>query len=129
LLGAVDAPQWPVRMRAARALWPFPGLEVEDALFEALLDPDSYVRLSAAHTLKRREPTGLLTRLRKLVDNPASHMLDAAMDLLGAIGTAEDAKFLAKAGSWLNLSQPPFVRAWSRKAASDIRKRLDAKAN
>ncbi len=129
LLGAVDAPQWSVRMRAARALWPFVGLDVEDALFDALLDPDSYVRLSAAASLKRRESPELLARLRKLVDNPASHMLDAAMDLLGAIGTANDAKFLAKAGSWLNLSQPPFVRAWSRKAARDIRKRMDSKAN
>jgi hypothetical protein len=56
-------------------------------------------------------------------DYPAPHLLDAAMDLLGAVGTAEDAKFLEKAGSWLNLSQPGFVRSWARKAARTIRKR------
>lgn len=128
LLGAVDAPQWTVRMRAARALWPFAGVDVEDALFEALLDPDSYVRMNAAESLKRRNPATLLDRLRKLHDHPAPHMLDAAMDLLGAIGTAEDAKALEKAGSWLNLSQPAFVRAWSRKAAKDIRARLAGKS-
>jgi HEAT repeat protein len=127
LLGAVDAPQWTVRMRAARALWPFAGLEVEDALFDALLDPDSYVRMNAAESLKRRDPASLLVRLRSLHDHPAPHMLDSAMDLLGAIGTLEDAKFLEKAGSWLNLSQPAFVRAWSRKAAQDIRQRLASK--
>lgn len=127
VLDAVDAPNWTVRMRGARALWPFAGTEVDDALFDALLDPDGYVRMCAADSLRRRDPARLLMRFRTLHDYPAPHMLDAALDLMGAVGTLDDAKFLEKAGSWLNLSQPSFVRQWSRRAARAIRKRLNGK--
>lgn len=126
LLNALDAPRWTVRMRAARALAPFQDPQADDGLLEALVDPDSYVRSGACDALQQRDPARYLERLRKLSDYPAPHLLDAAMDLLGAVGTVEDAKFLEKAGSWLNLSQPGFVRSWARKAARKIRKRQRA---
>jgi len=124
LLDAVHAARWTVRMRAARALRPFDDPEVDGALLEALVDPDSYVRLSAADALRRRDCAHYLERLRALRDYPAAHLLDAALDLLGAVGTAQDLPLLDKTGSWLNLSQPGHVRAWSRAAARQIRRRL-----
>lgn len=123
LLHAGLAPTWTVRMRAARALAKFPGSEVEDVLFEALVDPDGFVRTGAGEALKKRDPATYIERLRKMADYPDPHMLDAAMDLLGAIGNRDDMKWLDKAGSWLNLSQPSYVRAWARKAARQIRAR------
>lgn len=126
VLDAAQSGKWTVRMRAARALHAFSGEDAVDALFDGLLDPDSYVRQGAADSLAKRDPAEFLPRLRRLADHPAPHMLDAAMDLFGTVGTAEDAAFLAKTGSWLNLSQPGFVRAWARKAAKRIRARLAA---
>ncbi len=125
VIDAVDAPQWTVRMRGARALWPFAGADVDKTLFGALVDPDSYVRMNAADSLRKRNSPDILAHLRSLHDYTAPHMLDAALDLLGQIGTREDIVWLEKAGSWLNLSQPAFVRAWSRDAAKKIRKRLN----
>ncbi|MSP91337.1 MAG: hypothetical protein EXR79_05985 [Myxococcales bacterium] len=124
LLDAMCAKAWLVRLRAAKALRPFAGDAVDDALLEALTDPDSHVRSLACESLKRRDPGRLRPRLRVLVTTyPAPHLLDAAMDLLGAAGTAEDVAFLKTVGSWLNLSQPGFIRAWARKAARAIRAR------
>ena len=114
-------------MRAVRALHAFEGPEVTDALFAGLVDDDSYVRQGSADSLARRPLPEFHARLRRLADYPAPHMLDAAMDLFGTIGTPEDAVFLAKTGSWLNLSQPSFVRAWARKAAKRIRERSAAR--
>ncbi len=127
VLDAAQSNKWTIRMRAVRALYPFAGQEVVDALFSGLIDDDSYVRQGAADSLARRPLPEFHARLRRLADYPAPHMLDAAMDLFGTIGTAEDAVFLAKTGSWLNLSQPSFVRAWARKAAKRIRERLAAR--
>jgi hypothetical protein len=50
--------------------------------------------------------------------------MDAAVELLGTVGTRDDAEFLAKVGSWFNLSQPGQVRAWCRQAARRIRDRV-----
>ena len=80
--------------------------------------------MSAADSLRRRDPTPYLEQLRALRDYPAPHMLDAALDLLGHVGTAEDLAFLDKTGSWFNLSQPGHVRSWARRAARQIRRRL-----
>ena len=124
VLDAAQSNKWTIRMRAMRALFAFEGQEAVDALFSGLVDDDSYVRQGAADSLARRPLPEFHARLRRLADYPAPHMLDAAMDLFGSIGTAEDAAFLAKTGSWLNLSQPSFVRAWARKAAKRIRARL-----
>ena len=124
VLDGAQSNKWTIRMRAARALYAFEGPEIVDALFTALVDDDSYVRQGAADSLARRPLPEFHTRLRRLADYPMPHMLDAAMDLFGTIGNAEDAAFLAKTGSWLNLSQPSFVRAWARKAAKRIRARL-----
>ena len=123
VLDATQSNKWSIRMRAARALVAFEGPDVVDALFTALVDDDSYVRQGAADSLARRPLPEFHARLRRLADYPAPHMLDAAMDLLGTIGTEEDAVFLARTGSWLNLSQPGFVRAWARRAARRIRDR------
>ena len=128
LLYAVHAGRWTIRMRAARALRHFQDDEVDGALLEALVDPDSYVRLSAADSLRRRASAPYLERLRALRDYPAPHLLDAALDLLGAVGTPEDLPLLDKTGSWLNLSQPGHVRSWARKAARHIRQRQKAQA-
>lgn len=127
LLDAMCAKAWLIRLRAAKALRPFAGDAVDEALLEALTDPDSHVRSLACESLKRREPTRFRIQLRTLVTTyPAPHLLDAAMDLLGAAGTAEDVAFLKKVGSWLNLSQPGFIRAWARKAARSIQARQPA---
>ena len=126
VLDGAQSNKWTIRMRAMRALYAFEGPEVVDALFSGLVDDDSYVRQGAADSLARRPLPEFHARLRRLADYPAPHMLDAAMDLFGTIGTADDAAFLAKTGSWLNLSQPGFVRAWARKAAKRIRARLAA---
>ncbi len=127
VLDAAQAKSWEIRMRAVRALHGFEGPEVVDALFSGLIDDDSYVRQGSADSLARKPLPEFHARLKRLADYPAPHMLDAAMDLFGTIGTAEDAAFLAKTGSWLNLSQPSFVRAWARKAAKRIRERLAAR--
>jgi HEAT repeat protein len=124
VLDGAQSNKWTIRMRAMRALYAFAGPEVVDALFSGLVDDDSYVRQGAADSLARRPLPEFHARLRRLADYPAPHMLDAAMDLFGTIGTADDAAFLAKTGSWLNLSQPGFVRAWARKAAKRIRARI-----
>lgn len=124
ILDAAQSGKWSIRMRAARALHAFTGPDVVDTLFESLVDPDSYVRQGAADSLAKRDPQEFLPRLRRLADHPAPQMLDAAMDLLGTVGTKEDGDFLAKTGSWLNLSQPAFVRTWARRAAKRIRARL-----
>jgi len=128
LLEGASAKQWTVRMRAARAMAAHTSAETLDALFECLVDPDSYVRNNAAESLKRRDTATFLPRLRKMQrEYPAPQMLDCAIELLGAVGTAEDAEFLAKVGSWLNLSQPSFVRSWARRAAKQIKLRHVAK--
>lgn len=124
VLDAAQSHKWTIRMRAMRAMYAFQGPEVVDALFSGLVDDDSYVRQGAADSLARRPLPEFHARLRRLADYPAPHMLDAAMDLFGTIGGADDAAFLAKTGSWLNLSQPSFVRSWARKAAKRIRARL-----
>lgn len=128
LLDALLAPRWTVRMNATRALRPFVDKQVDAGLLEALVDPDSYVRMSAADSLRRRDATQFIDPLRALRDYPAPHMLDAALDLLGHVGTADDLAFLDKTGSWFNLSQPSHVRSWARRAARQIRRRLK-KAN
>lgn len=128
LLASAAGGHWTVRMRASRALWSFAGDDVIDTLMEGLLDPDSYVRNASADALRRRDPATYLDRLRRLADHPAPHLLDAAIDLLGDVGLAQDAEFLAKVGGWFNLSHPKFIRDWARAAAGRIRKRLAAKA-
>lgn len=127
VLDAAQSNKWTIRMRAVRALYAFEGAEVTDALFAGLVDDDSYVRQGSADSLARRPLPEFHARLRRLADYPMPHMLDAAMDLFGTIGSTEDAAFLAKTGSWLNLSQPSFVRAWARKAAKRIRERNAAR--
>ena len=128
LLASAAGGHWTVRMRAARALGPFAGEEVVDTLMEGLLDPDNYVRTASADALRRHDPATYLGRLRVLADHPAPHLLDAAIELLGDVGTKEDAVFLAKVGGWFNLSHPMFIRDWARAAAGRIRKRQAAKA-
>ena len=124
-LDGVDAPHWSVRMRAARALAPFAGRDVDQALMSALADPSGFVRTSAADSLRQREPSGYIESLRKLCkDYPVPHLMDEAIDLLGHVGTADDAAFLAKVGSWFNLAQPSSIRARCRQAARHIRQRL-----
>jgi len=127
LLNAGLAPHWTVRSRAARALAKMPGSDVDSVLLECLVDPDGFVRINAAESLKQRDPAVYLERLRRMADYPAPHLLDGAMDLLGAVGNETDAKWLQKAGSLFNLSQPPFIRDWARKAARQIRLRQKAK--
>lgn len=124
LLASAAAGHWTVRMRATRALQAFSGDDVIDVLMEGLLDPDSYVRLAAADSLRRQPPAQFIGRLRRLADYPAPHHLDAAIDLLGDVGTREDALFLKKVGGLFNLSQPAFIRGWARKAARKITARL-----
>lgn len=128
LLVSLTAGHWTVRMQAARALRMFRSQEAARTLLEGLVDPDSYVRFASAESLKRQATEHYLPRLRKLQQEyPAPHLLDAAIDLLGEVGTPEDAAFLAKVGSWINLSQPRFIRAWARKAAARIRARHAAR--
>ncbi len=124
LLASAAAGHWTVRMRATRALQAYTGVDVIEVLMESLLDPDSYVRLAAADSLRRRDASLFRERLRQLADYQAPHHLDAAIDLMGDVGTAEDAKFLSKVGGWFNLSQPAFIRQWARKSARKIRTRL-----
>ncbi len=128
LLASAAGGHWTVRMRASRALWPFAGDDVIETLLEGLLDPDNYVRTASADALRRRDPATYLDRLRRLADHPAPHLLDAAIDLLGEVGAAQDAEFLAKVGGWFNLAHPKFIRDWARAAARRIRKRLAQKA-
>ena len=123
LLASAAAGHWTVRMRASRALSAFDGPDVIEVLLEGLLDPDSYVRIACADSLRHRDPAQYLERLRGLADYPAPHQLDAAMDLFGHAGTLQDAAFLTKVGGWFNLSQPMFIRRWARKAAKAIRQR------
>jgi len=128
LLASATAGHWTVRMRACRALTALSGPDVVAVLLEGLLDPDSYVRHACADSLRHRDASEYLERLRGLASYPAPHQLDAALDLFGAVGTAEDAKFLSKVGRFWNLAQPNFIRAWARKAARAIRARHAAKA-
>jgi len=128
LLASAAGGHWTVRMRAARALGAFAGDDVVETLLEGLLDPDSYVRMASADALRRHDPATFLGQLRRLADYPAPHLLDAAIDLLGDVGTPQDAEFLAKVGGWFNLSHPKFIRDWARAAAAKIRKRHAAKA-
>ncbi|HAN29957.1 MAG TPA: hypothetical protein DCQ06_00030 [Myxococcales bacterium] len=125
LVAAVEDSSWPVRWRAARALGCHMGRDAEDALFVALLDDDSNVRCAAGEALEHHNSDRVRARLRGYFDYPSPHMLDAALDLFGAIGTEDDAQFLAKVGSWMNLSQPSQVKRWSR----DASKRIRARAN
>lgn len=124
LLASAAAGHWTVRMRATRALQAYTGDDVIEVLMESLLDPDSYVRLAAADSLRRRDAALFRQRLRLLADYQAPHHLDAAIDLMGEVGTAEDAQFLSKVGGWFNLSQPAFIRQWARKSARKIRTRM-----
>ncbi len=124
LVAAMDDGNWTVRWRSARALAAFADKEAEHALFRALLDPDSNVRCTAAEALESHDPAVVLPRLRSYFDHPTAHMLDAALDLMGAIGGADDAKFLSKVGAWTNLSQPSQVRRWARDASKRIKARL-----
>lgn len=128
LLMALEDSEWLVRMRAARALTVFEGVDAEQALLVALVDPDSFVRSSAADALRHRPPERILEGMRALFDHPAPHVLDAAFDLFGDVGVEEDRRFLAKVGSWTNLSQPGHVKGWARDAARRIKTRLSAKA-
>lgn len=124
LVAGVEDSSWQVRWRAARALGPHAGRDAEDALFIALLDDDSNVRCAAAEALEQHNSERVRTRLRGYFDYPSPHMLDAALDLLGVIGTEDDARFLAKVGGWTNLSQPSQVKRWARDASKRIRARL-----
>ncbi|MCO4760058.1 MAG: HEAT repeat domain-containing protein [Myxococcales bacterium] len=123
LIASADDGEWNVRWRAARALGQFREEEAEDALFGALLDPDSNVRCAAGDALLHHDKAAILPRLRHLFDHPTAHMLDSALDLIGEIGGVDDAKFLAKVGGWTNLSQPPQVRRWARDASKRIKER------
>ena len=71
-----------------------------------------------------KPPEAYLANRRRLADYPAPNHLDAAIDLLGDVGTLEDAQFLSKVGGLFNLSQPAFIRSWARKAARKIKGRL-----
>jgi hypothetical protein len=125
LLISLSAGHWTVRMQAARALRRFRGREVAMGLLDGLTDPDSYVRHGCSEALKHQNPEDYLLTLRKIQrEYPATHLLDATIDLLGAVGTEEDAAFLSKVGGWFNLSQPRFIRSWARQAAGQIRTRL-----
>lgn len=124
LMASAAGGHWTVRMQAVRALGAFGGDDVLDTLLEGLLDPDAFVRYAAAASLRRHPGESYRARLRKLVDSPAPHLLDAAIDLLGDVGNAEDGKFLADVGGWFNLAQPKTIRGWARKAAKKIRARL-----
>jgi HEAT repeat protein len=124
LLASAVGGHWTVRMQAVRALGAFGGDDVLDTLLEGLLDPDSFVRWAAAASLRRHPGEAYRARLRQLVDSPSPHLLDAAIDLLGDVGNAEDGKFLADVGGWFNLAQPKTIRAWARKAAKNIRTRM-----
>lgn len=126
LLASAAAGHWTVRMHASRALSAFVGDDVVEVLLEGLVDPDSYVRFACADSLRHRDKSLYLKRLRLLADYPAPHQLDAAMDLFGHAGTLEDAAFLTKVGGWFNLAQPNFIRQWARKAAKTIRARYAA---
>ena len=123
LVAAADEGEWNVRWRAARVLARFDDPEAVDALFGALLDPDSNVRCTAGDALIHHEPTAILPRLRKYFDHPSAHMLDSALELMGEIGGPDDAKFLTKVGAWTNLSQPSQVRRWARDASKRIKLR------
>jgi hypothetical protein len=131
LLVAIDDAKWPVRMQAARALRTFPGKDADEALLNTLLDPNADVRFTASFSLFNRDHAVILPQLRELFDHPAPHLFDAGLDLLGDIGTAEDAKFLGRVGSLFNFSQPGHVRKWARDAARKIkaRQRANASAN
>lgn len=124
LLIAADDSKWIVRMQATRALRGFPGSDVDRALMTSLLDPDSFVRTTAADALAVRPAEQVLPHLRKLFDHPAPHTFDAAFELAGRIGTAEDGVFLARVGRFTNWSQPAEVKRWARDAARAIRARL-----
>jgi HEAT repeat protein len=124
LLISLSAGHWTVRMQAARALRRFRGREVAMGLLDGLTDPDSYVRHGCSEALLTQDPADFLQTLRKIQrEYPATHLLDATIDLLGAVGTEEDAAFLSKVGGWFNLSQPRFIRDWARQAARRIRAR------
>ncbi len=123
LVAAADEGEWSVRWRAARALAHFEDAEAVDALFAALLDPDSNVRCTAGDALRCHDPAVILPRLRRYFDHPSAHMLDSALELMGEIGGPDEAKFLAKVGGWTNLSQPAPVRRWARDAARRIKAR------
>lgn len=126
LLLAIDDAAWLVRMQAARALRPFAGVDADNALLTALLDPNSFVRSCAGESLRQRDRDAIVDKVRAFFDHPAPYVFDAALDLMGEIGTEADAAFLAKVGSWRNLSQPSHVRKWARGAAKRIRARLAA---
>ena len=128
LLGAMDDSDWLVRMRASAALTVFDGADAEQLLIAALMDPDSFVRNNAADALRHRNPERILPGLRRVFDHPTTEHLDAAFDLFGDVGVAEDAAFLRKVGAWTNLSQPGPVKQRARKAAKRIRARLAGKA-
>ena len=123
---AIDDSKWSVRLRAARAMAHVPGPAIERALLAALLDPDPYVRSSVADALAQRPPHDVLPHLRALFDHPAPHTFDAALDVFGAIGTADDAAFLSRVGRFTNWSQPTQVKRWARAAAKQIRVRLES---
>lgn len=124
LLLAIDDAKWPIRMQASRAMRPFPGRDADKALLATVLDPNSHVRYTAAESLRHRDTSKVLPDLRELFDHPAPHLFDAGFDLLGDIGTAEDAKFLSTVGSFFNFSQPGHVRGWARAARKKIKSRL-----
>lgn len=128
LLITVDDSKWLVRLQSARAMRRVPGAEIDAALMTALLDPDSFVRNTAADALALRPPADILPRLRALFDHPAPHTFDAAFELAGKIGTEEDAVFLARVGRFTNWSQPAQVKRWARLAARAIRARAKAAA-
>ena len=123
MLIALEDSKWIVRLRAAHGLSRAPGDDVDRALVHALLDPDSFVRTTAADALVQRPTERILPRIRKLMEHPAPHLFDAAFDVLGRIGTDEDAAFLARVGRLTNFSQPSQVKGWARAAAQAIRKR------
>jgi len=128
LVAAADEGEWNVRWRAARALARFTDSEAVNALFGALLDPDSNVRCTAGDALIHHDPATILPRLRGYFDHPSAHMLDSALELMGEIGGPEEAKFLAKVGAWTNLSQPSQVRRWARDASKRIKERQKSRA-
>ena len=123
MLIALEDSKWIVRLRAAHGLAEAPGDDVDRALVHALLDPDSFVRTTVADALVRRPIERILPRIRKLMEHPAPHLFDAAFDVLGRIGSEEDAVFLARVGRLTNFSQPSQVKTWARAAAQAIRRR------
>ncbi len=128
LLGGMDDSDWLVRTRAAAGLATFEGADAEQALIAGLTDPDSFVRNNSADALRHRKPERILPGMRKVFDHPAPELLDAAFDLFGDVGGAEDAAFLRKVGAWTNLSQPARVKKLARAAAKRIKARLAGKA-